>query len=152
MVTGRELAIAIIKSWVDEGMGRQEALDLYNDITRYKADTPVEPMTEQDYDELPEGVVPDDWQPIDPQKVQLEMLEAMSKTERKVYLLTEAVASERYWLDKMLQEWKADRSYSLSEIKEQRKKVQTWQKRLNAAKQMQSESEPNGKQSQSSSH
>lgn len=61
----------------------------------------------------------------------LTFLEEMSPTERRVHFLKEKVASENYWLQQMLEEWKADRSHGMVKVREQRKRVQLWTSRLN---------------------
>lgn len=76
-------------------------------------------------------------------KAQLDMLLAMPKLERKVYLIQQSVKSEQAWLDELLLGWKQDRSFSLQDIREQRRRVQAWRKRLEEAKRKQTESEQN---------
>lgn len=65
---------------------------------------------------------------------ELSLLLSILESERKVLLLQEKVESEQFWLAVMLDDWKHDRSYSLSQIREQRKMVQLWTKRLSEAK------------------
>jgi hypothetical protein len=71
-------------------------------------------------------------------KKELAMLEAMSPEERKVHFLQDAVDSELYWLDETITEHRPDRLYGqkgdMAKIREQRKVVQKWQAKLNAAK------------------
>lgn len=67
-------------------------------------------------------------------KAKLEMLQAMPPLERRVYLLTESVASENRYLEQLLDWWKEDRSATLIEIREQRRRVQAWSKRLATAR------------------
>lgn len=74
-------------------------------------------------------------------KTKLEMLLAMPPLERRVYLLTESVASESIYLEQLLDWWKEDRSATLIEIREQRRRVQAWSKRLREAKQKLKQSE-----------
>lgn len=74
-------------------------------------------------------------------KAKLEMLLAMPSLERRVYLLTETVTSENRYLEQLLDWWKEDRSATLIEIREQRRRVQAWSKRLNEAKQKLKQSE-----------
>lgn len=64
---------------------------------------------------------------------QLAILLAMSDAERSVYCLQEKVDSEQYWLEVMLAEWR-ERARPIQQIREQRKRVQLWRTRLNAAK------------------
>jgi len=61
----------------------------------------------------------------------LTFLEEMSPAERKVHFLEGMVASEQYWLQQMLGEWKVDRSHGMGKVREQRKRVQLWTSRLN---------------------
>lgn len=85
-------------------------------------------------------------------KLEYEILMAMTPEERKVHFLTEMVESQQYWLEEMLTDWRDERSVTMKEVRQQRKDVQKWAKRLNAAKQKLIESEQNAKPSQSSSH
>lgn len=64
----------------------------------------------------------------------LELLEEMPSAKRKVYFIQQSVTSEQAWLEELLRWWKQDRSVSLTEIREQRKRVQAWTKRLREAK------------------
>ena len=77
----------------------------------------------------------------------LDLLLSMPSEERKVYLIQQSVASEKLWLNKLLQWWREDRSVTLPEIREQRKRVQAWTKRLNEAKAKLRKSEQNIKPS-----
>lgn len=67
-------------------------------------------------------------------KARYDFLIGLPPEERKVVILEEAVGSEKAWLDKLLEWWREDRSTSLPEIREQRKRVQVWVRRLNEAK------------------
>jgi len=67
-------------------------------------------------------------------KAKLDLLLGMPKEERKVHLMEESVVNEKEWLDRLLQWWREDRSVTLPEIREQRKRVQAWVRRLNEAK------------------
>ena len=83
---------------------------------------------------------------------QYELLMAMSPEERRVHFLSDKVDTEQYWLEHMLIDWRDERAVSMGEIREQRKRVQEWQKKLNEAKQKQSEREQSVKLKQSSSN
>lgn len=74
-------------------------------------------------------------------KAKLEMLLEMSKAERLVYLINETVVSEQAWLAELLQVWREDRSVTMEEIRDQRRRVQVWLRRLNEAKQKLAKSE-----------
>lgn len=80
-------------------------------------------------------------------KEQLDMMLAMPRPELRVYLIQQSVASEQQYLQDLLSWWKEDRSATLTEIREQRRRVQAWSKRLNEAKQKLTESESNDKPS-----
>jgi len=80
-------------------------------------------------------------------KAKLDMLLNMPPLERRVYLTQETVASENRYLQQLLDWWKEDRSATLTEIREQRRRVQAWSKRLNEARRKLTESESNDKPS-----
>lgn len=69
---------------------------------------------------------------------ELAILLAMSPEERKVHFLEEKVESELYWLDQIVAEHRPDRVYNhrgdVEKIRQQRRVVQRWQKRLSEAK------------------
>ena len=69
---------------------------------------------------------------------ELAILLAMTPEERKVHFLQEKVDSELYWLDETIKECRPDKLFNqrgdVTKIREQRRVVQRWQTRLNAAK------------------
>lgn len=69
---------------------------------------------------------------------ELKMLLAMTPEERSVHFLQEKVDSELFWLEETIKDYRPDRMLGvrgdIGKIREQRRLVQAWQKKLNAAK------------------
>jgi hypothetical protein len=70
-------------------------------------------------------------------QAEYDMLMSMTKEERDLHIMEEAVAQEKALLKRMTEGWKHGRSYSMADIREQRKRAQEWLRRLNALKQKQ---------------
>lgn len=139
----KELALGIVQQWTDEGMTRADAIALFTEIATAEP-TPY----------LPSIDIPEPVQVAEPVLVNqpvsaIDFLLSLKPEERKVFLLNEKVESEQYWVQYMTEGFKQDRSYTMQEIRTQRKGVQQWVKRLNVARKTLRKSESSTKPSQS---
>ena len=130
-----------INYWISQGSSMADAVTSYDDIIAFLEGREGLPPA------APEEYEPEELEEESEYAAQLELLQEMPSEERKVYLIQQTVVSEQAWLDTLLQGWKEDRSFTLKEIREQRKRVQVWSRRLtqaqSEAKQMLSKSEQN---------